>query len=129
MKSIALALGIALVCGCGDDGGGGGGGGDADAGDRDDAGPDPDADLTTPIRVTALDEDGAVEVGVQVLFVAADGSLVLDTVTDSAGQATAEMQPGGSVTLIRPSGDFFGVTTFLDPPPSADIVSRLFVTE
>lgn len=127
MRSIALALGIALACGCGDDGGGGG---DADAGERDDAGSDPDASAATTVRVTALDDAGAAEVGVQVLFLAADGSLVLDTITDSAGQASAEMLPGGSATLIRArSAEFFGVTTFLDLPPNADVVSRPFIDE
>lgn len=68
----------------------------------DDGGDDPtnpDEPPRTQVRV-AVNDANAPQAGVRVIFQNADDSVVLDTTTDAAGFATAEMS-AGNVTVIR----------------------------
>jgi len=63
-----------------------------------DTGPDAPA-LPVTLTVTV---DGAPQGGVKVYFLNADSSVVLNTVTDATGTASAVMAAGGSVTALFP---------------------------
>ena len=93
-----------------------------------DAVPPPDA-TPAPVTITAFADDGTPAVGLAVAFLNADDSVVLETVTDSNGSASASMAAGGSVTLgaaltVAPTGQTSKpqVFTFLAVKPGDNLV-------
>jgi hypothetical protein len=65
-----------------------------------DMGGDDDDPVVTDVQMFV--RDGNVPVaGVRVIFQAADDTVILDSITDGAGVALAEMPDGGNITVIR----------------------------
>ena len=55
------------------------------------------------VSMTVFDQagTGAVDVGVPVVFINPDGTLVATVATDSTGKASADVMPGASVTVVQ----------------------------
>ncbi len=92
------------------------------AGGADDAGPD--AAVRGPVTVTVLDRanTGAVAVGVPVVFVDPDGTIVGTETTNGEGKVTAEILPGASATAVVTVGNGKVMTTILAIAPGDDVV-------
>ncbi len=85
-----------------------------------DANTTPDVAVAGTVKVTVYD-NGAPAANVPVVFLNADGSVVLSTKSSGTGTAMAEMVAGGSVTAVVPRGANFQLTTVLDVAPGDDI--------
>lgn len=66
-----------------------------------DAAGNPDA-ASGPVTVRVLDDTGAAIAGVAVIFHAADGTVIAETVTDGAGEASHDNPPAGAMASILP---------------------------
>jgi hypothetical protein len=99
-----------------------------DAGGGDAAGSDAGVDgMTDPrgtVRVTVVDPagGGAPAVGVTVVFIDPDGTVVKTTSTNSSGKTEADVLPGASVTTVIASASRFRMRTMLGVQPGDDLV-------
>jgi hypothetical protein len=88
------------------------------SGQPDDPGDQPQGEPTPPpvttVEITVHGQAGPL-VGVPVVFLKTDDSVVADVVTDSLGKATATMPDGGSVTVVRPGTPATGGGLPMDP--------------
>jgi hypothetical protein len=80
----------------------------ADAGQDDAGGP-----LPVSIRVNAQNGSGSPDPGAIAVFTDADGTVVFDGLVDANGEATAVLEPGGEVTVIRLSAGGTNRNAFL----------------
>lgn len=88
-----------------------------------DANTTPDVAVAGTVKVTVYDGNtSAPAVNVAVVFLNADGSVVLNTKSSGTGTAMAEMVAGGSVTAVVPDGAGFQILTSLDVAPGDEIV-------
>jgi hypothetical protein len=131
MKIVSAALGALIAgAGCGsvnsNPGDAGGGGSDGGGTGQLDGGP---GDSSAPIQrgavqVTVVDPSGSgvPAVGVTVVFVDPDGTVVKTANTDSNGKASADVLPGASVTTVAPRASSFQMRTMLAVKPGDDLV-------
>ena len=76
-----------------------------DAQDGSDAAPiDGEVDSTVHVTVLSTIGDGVPDVTAHAVFLAPDGTQLLDTVVDGGGKAQAPMPSGGSVLVLRRTG-------------------------
>lgn len=79
----------------------------------------PDAQTIGPVTVNVLsqDSDGLPEPGATVLFYGPDGTLADRKLTDGSGNATADLEIGGSVTVVRlrTNNTYFTTVTGVKP--------------
>lgn len=112
------------------DGGGTGDGSVSDSGNVTDSSNETDGGVDAPsnvrgtVRVTVLDRsgNGAPAVGVPVVFIDPDGTLVKTASADSNGKADADVLPGGSVTTVVALTSSYQIRTTLGIKPGDDLV-------
>ncbi len=105
MLRFALALAL-VMCGCGG---------------SDPIIDPPDEDLPGPIDVVTMENDGTPIANAIVFTNAADGSFHASAVTDAQGKATAEVPPGGSVSVADVTPGLEHIETVLDVAPGETI--------
>ncbi|HVK78195.1 MAG TPA: hypothetical protein VM734_33045 [Kofleriaceae bacterium] len=114
---------LLLGVGCG--GGGGDDGdpvGDPDAGGTTPDAADPDARVTVQVHVLDPAGFGTAAIGVPVVFIDPDGTLVLRTTSDTSGNAQADVRPGASVTVVHAGSGHFQMRTVLGLDAARTIV-------
>jgi hypothetical protein len=93
-----------------------------------DGGPgDIDSGVPNPrgtVHVTVVDPSGTgvPAVGVTVVFIDPDGTVVKTASTDSTGKTSADVLPGASVTTVIPAASAFRMRTMLAVKPGDDLV-------
>jgi|GEM_PF-2272201 len=142
---VAVALGALVAGACGSvanlPADAGGGSIDAPPGSSPDARPvdvDAGAAIDGPVanprgtvKVTVVDPSGSgvPAVGVTVVFIDPDGTVVKTASTDSTGKLSADVLPGASVTAVLPAAGSFRLRTMLAVAPGDDLVIGPKVTD